>query len=173
MRLATLVKVIALSCPMSGVATAQASKAGSYYVVVPVLEERSAPNGAIVNRIYRGQRVDVTDIRGGWARVTGLQHDPRWVVAAGLSSKKPKDLPQKASPAAKDVRIAPDAIPKVGQGGMTQRDVDILWRGAAYMLKTGKCSRVEYGDKSGSRPGTYYVNCGGPQNVFFTERDIK
>jgi hypothetical protein len=163
-----------LLCAIASHADAQATKPGSYYVIVPVLEERTAPNGPVANRIYRGQRVDVTDVRAGWARVTGLEYDPRWVRAASLSAKRPAELPQTPIAASlQDSRIAPDAIPKVGQRGRTQRDVDIMRKGALYMLRTGKCSRIEYADKSGSRPGTYYVNCGGPQNVFFTERDLK
>jgi hypothetical protein len=156
------------------VAVGQATRPGSYYVAVPVLEERTAPEGPVVNRIYRGQRVDVTQVRAGWARVTDLQYDARWVRAASLSTKRPPDLPQKPVPASlRDPRIEKDAIPKAGEGGLTQRDVDVLWKGAAYMLRTGRCSKVTLAHKSVSRPGTYYVSCGGSQNVFFTEADIR
>jgi hypothetical protein len=50
-----------------------------------------------------------------------------------------------------DPRI--EGIPKVGQHGNTERDVLILWKGASMMLKTGRCSRVEYGDGSTTRRG--------------------
>jgi hypothetical protein len=153
---------------------AQARSIGTHFVTVPVLEERSTPNGPVVNRIYQGQKVDVTDLRAGWARVTGRRYEARWVRASALSVNRPKEPAQRGQPAdVKDPRIAKDAIPRVGEGGLTQRDVDLLWRGAAHMLKTKRCSEIAYAGKSTSRPGMYYVNCGGPRNIFFTRADIE
>ncbi len=54
---------------------------------------------------------------------------------------------------------------------MTAENVTILWRGAKHMLTTGRCSKVEYADRSVNKPNTYYVNCGGA-NVFFTPADL-
>lgn len=70
-----------------------------------------------------------------------------------------------------DARIAEDAFPKVG-GRLTEQDVRLLYKGAIKFLNSGKCSRVEYGDKSISKQNAYYVNCGGP-NIFFTPSDVE
>lgn len=160
---------------------AQAMKAGTYYVKQDVLEERLAPNAdaAVTNRIHRGQKVEVFEIKSGWARVSkfydGLAEDKpgqvaRWVLASGLSAAKPKPAEQPALP--RDPRIAPDAFPKVGQGGLTERDVRILHKGALKYLSAGDVSRVVYGDKSTNKPDTYYINGGGPKNIFFTAKDV-
>lgn len=152
-----------------------AAQSGKYYVIRDTLVEMSAPGGgSIVNRLYYGQGLTVTSVNGKYARVTEPQFVGRWVEFAGLSKARPAPKPQKPVPKSQqDPRIDKDAIPKVGDGGLSQRDVDILWRGANYFLKIGKCSRVDLADKSLSRPNTYYINCGGPQNIFFTEADLK
>lgn len=166
----------------SGVAFAQATKPGAYYVKENVLEERLAPSnkGSITNRIYRGQKVDVCELKNGWARVSKYYDGSvesqngqvaRWVLATGLSTQQPEDLTQPDGP--NDPRIAKDAFPKVGQSGLTEQDIQILYKGARKHLKSGKCVRVEYGDKSASRANTYYINCGGPTNIFFTSAEVQ
>ncbi len=161
-------------------ASAQATKPGTYYVSVPVLDERLAPSsqGTSTNKIYIRQKVEVLEIKGDWARVSKYYDGKvegkagevaRWVQASGLSQQRPSEPRQ---PAPQTVpRIAKDAIPKVGQGGLSQKDVQILYKGALKFLNSGQCSRVELGDKSTSRPNTYYINCGGA-NLFFTPSDL-
>jgi hypothetical protein len=145
-----------------------------YWVRVDTLAEYDAPaTGKIVNRVYYGQAMTVYSTQGSWGRVTEPQFTARWVLLAGLAESKPPEKKQRPVPASnRDPRIAKDAIPKVGENGLSQRDVDLLWKGANYMLKTGRCSKIEYADKSTSRTNTYYVNCGGASNVFFTPSDI-
>ncbi|MBW2423064.1 MAG: hypothetical protein JRG86_02385 [Deltaproteobacteria bacterium] len=63
-------------------------------------------------------------------------------------------------------------MPKVGEDGLTRRDVDILYEGAAHFLRSNRCKQIEFGDKSTSRRDTYYVNCGGPTNIFFKASDL-
>ena len=70
-----------------------------------------------------------------------------------------------------DPRIDESGMPSVGQFGLTEKDVEILWRGANLMLDRGRCARVYYADKSVSKANTFYVNCGA-RNVFFTEADL-
>ena len=146
---------------------------GDYYVAVSTLNVRSAPRtGEVVNRLHLRQKVTVSAIDNGWGRITPANATPRWVSMEYLTRTRPqlpesKPVPQKL----RDPRIAKDAIPKVGENGLTQTDVDILWKGANWALRTGKCSRIEYADKSVSRTNTYYVNCGG-RNVFFTPAQI-
>ena len=155
-------------------------KTGTYFVIETVLEERLAPNpkGKITNRIYRQQKVDVLEVKGVWARVSKYYDGEvegekgqvaRWVLIKGLSTTRPSDL---AQPTIKsDPRILKDAIPKVGKNGLNENDIRILYKGATKLLNSGQCANVEYGDKSVSKPNTYYVNCGGP-NIFFTPSDL-
>lgn len=176
--LKTLITTCALLLPT--LTLAEATKTGSYYVDDDYLEEFLAPSfkAKVTNKIYRGQKVDVMELKAGWARVSRYYSGDvegvsgkvaRWVVAKGLVSTKPADLP---SPALKsDLRIEPSALPKVGQNGITAEDIKILHKGALYMLNSGHCGRVEYGDKSVSKPNTYYVNCGA-ENLFFRPSDI-
>jgi len=169
-----------LLCAASVTAFAQATKPGTYYVKEPVLDERleASSKGKSTNRIYHRQKVDVLEIKGDWARVSAYYDGEvegktgkvaRWVLASGLSAQRPSEPPQPKTP--NDPRIAKDAIPKVGEGGLSEKDVQILYKGALKFLNSGKCSRVELGDKSTSRPNTYYINCGGP-NLFFTPADL-
>jgi len=171
---------IAVTLVVSSGSFAQASKPGAYYVNEKVLEERLAPstNGSVTNRIYRRQKVEVFEIKDGWARVSKYYDGSvegkrgqvaRWVIAGGLSASQPPELPQPLFPS--DPRIAKDALPKVGQHGLSEQDVQVLYKGALKFLNSGKCARVEYGDKSTSKANTYFVNCGGA-NLFFTPSDV-
>ncbi|MCI0563520.1 MAG: SH3 domain-containing protein, partial [Nitrososphaera sp.] len=143
---------------------------GDYYVTAPELNERSAPGGGeVLNRVDKGQKLTVYRVQGEWALVTAPGYQERWVTTKGLAKEKPA-LPA-AAPIPKqlqDPRIAADAIPKPGQYGHSQHDVDLLWKGANMMLKKGKCLSIDYGSKSSSKPGIYYVSCGS-RNEFFTE----
>ena len=156
------------------------SSSNGYYVKDSILDVRLAPSpaGTVTNRIYRQQKVEVFEIKGEWARISNFYDGTtegktgivaRWVLAAGLSSSQVADLPLPAT--SQDPRIAKDAFPKVGQNGLTAYDVQLLNKGALKFLNSGKCRRVEYGDKSVNKANTYYVNCGGP-NLFFTPGDV-
>jgi hypothetical protein len=177
MRYPIIVGAIFLLFHCAGCATP--SEPGSYYVTASTLNVRLAPNAnaKITNRIYRQSRVDVLEFSNSWARISryydgqveGLSGEvARWVAASHLSEQRPTDLAQPKLPA--DPRIG--GIPKVGQGGLTERDVVILHRGAKHFIDSGRCKRVEWGDKSVSKPNTYYVNCGGPRNLFFKPSDL-
>ncbi len=176
-----IVIALAFTAVCSGTIFAQATKPGTYYVRESVLEERLAPSstGAITNRIYLRQKIEVFELKQGWARVSKYYDGAvegktgqvaRWVSANGLSAVQPKELAQPKLPT--DPRIAKDAIPKVGEGGLTEQDVQTLYNGALKFLNSGKCSGVEFADKSTSKANTYYVNCGGPANLFFTPDDL-
>jgi hypothetical protein len=159
---------------------AQAIKPGSYFVKESFLEERLEPSasGTVTNKIYRMQKVKVFEINGEWARVSkyynGISEGKsgqvaRWVKANGLSSSKPAELMQPKIPS--DPRIAKDAFPEVGSSSVTEEDLRIIYKGAIQNLNNGKCSKVEYGDKSTTKKDTYYINCGGP-NIFFTPSEL-
>lgn len=124
----------------------------------------------MLNRIYIGQKQKVTVYRtdGEWALVTEPRYQPRWVKLADLSSMP---IASPRATAVDDPRIAKDAIPGVGADGHTAKDVEVLKRGAKWALDTGRCKRVEYGNKSTSKPGTYFVMCEN-RNAFLAERDL-
>lgn len=142
------------------------------YVTVNEAEERDAPNGTTVNRIYRGQRVDVAEAQGEWVRVTKDGFDPRWVRIADLSKEKPPEVSQPQLPAGlDDARLG--AIPKVGEYGHTEADVLALRTAALELLNSGQCAKIEDANKSVNVAGVYYLNCGEASNRFFKMQDGK
>lgn len=162
------------------VALSEATSPGVYYVTADTLNVRLAPkpDGSITNKLYRQQKLEVFEVKGGWARVSkyydgareGVSGDvARWVSAKYLSKSRPEDKKQ-PSDLPNDPRIS--GIPEVGQFGATETDVRILHTAAKHFLETNKCDKIEYGDKSTSKPNTYYLNCGGPTNHFFKPSDI-
>ena len=158
---------------------AEAITTGNYYVTANALNVRLSPqsDGKITNKIYRQQKVEVFEIKSGWARISKYYDGSiegvsgqvaRWISKKYLSKNRPKDLDQPTLNT--DPRI--NGIPKVGEYGATKKDVKILYAAAHHYLKTGKCKTIEYGDKSVSKSGVYYLNCGGPRNLFFRPSDI-
>jgi hypothetical protein len=142
----------------------------------------------ITNTIYRGQVVTVLESTGGWARVSPYYSSApekvgakaqlpnlvaRWVQLASLSDKPPTSIAQPTlSPELADPRIR--GIPKPGEGGLNAADVLLLRKFSSKLLANGSCKKIDYGDKSISKAGTYYVLCEGEtKNRFFTPADIK
>jgi uncharacterized protein YgiM (DUF1202 family) len=111
---------------------AEAITTGNYYVTANALNVRLSPqsDGKITNKIYRQQKVEVFEIKSGWARISKYYDGSiegvsgqvaRWISKKYLSKNRPKDLDQ---PVLKtDPRI--NGIPKVGEYGATKRDVKI------------------------------------------------
>ncbi len=133
----------------------------------------------VVATLKRGDYVDVLERQGDWGRLTPYQNPKelglkgrkkvaRWVQLRKLTDDQPIALPK---PACDHPDIAVDALPKAGPGSLSDAEADILCRGAKQALATDQCERVVYGDKSLSKPGSYFVNCGG-NNLFFTEADL-
>lgn len=152
---------------------------GEYYVSPSAVEVHLAPrsDAKVTNRLYRGNRVDVFEVRDGWARISKSYDGrvegvsgrvARWVAARNLTPDGPRPKASEATPS--DSRIS--GIPMAGQGGLTKEDVQVLHRAARHYVDSGRCRQVVYADKSVSRAGTYYVNCGGAQNLFFRPSDI-
>jgi hypothetical protein len=152
---------------------------GSYYVTADSLNVRLAPDSKakITNKLYRQQKLYVFEVKGEWARISKYYSGAteivsgevaRWVSAKYLSNFLPKD--KKQPNIANDPRIK--GIPKVGEYGATEKDVEILYAAAKHFLESKKCKKIEYGDKSTSKPNTYYLNCGGTKNHFFKLSDI-
>lgn len=137
------------------------------YVEPLETEERSAPDGPVVNRIYRGQRLDIYAVEGDWARVTAPNFDPRWVRTSDLTDAPPAEPDRSAT--AGDPRLA--ALPGVGDYGHTEADVEALRAGALQLLNSGQCSRIDDANKSVSVAGVYFINCGEDSNRFFRMQD--
>ncbi len=133
----------------------------------------------VVATLERGDEVNVLEERRGWGRITpfkpasaeglsGKKKVARWIQLRNLTNEKPAPLPQSAC---EHPNIDPDALPKKGPGGISEEEADLLCRGALYYLESGQCERVQYGDKSLSKPGSFFVNCGG-DNLFFRAEDL-
>ena len=150
------------------------------YVGTASLEEHLGPShdAKVTNKIYKNQKIEIYEEKAGWSRVSEYYDGEvegvngkvaRWVETAALVDSKLAD--DQLSPSYSDPRIDKDAIPKVGQKGLTELDVRTLYAGAIKFLNNGLCLKIEYADKSVDKPGVYYVNCGG-ENVFFTPQDV-
>ncbi len=135
----------------------------------------------IVAHLKRGDAIEVLEVKNDWARISpyrppseeeglrGRQEVARWVSLRHLSKQEPAPLP---TAACEHPDIAPGALAKGGPGyGLTVEEAAVLCRGARHLLATGRCARIEYGDKSLSRPGAFFVNCGG-ENLFFTAAEL-
>lgn len=96
-------QIILLSATLISSVFGAANSPGSYYVTTEVLNVRLSPNssGKVTNQLYERQRVDVLEIKNGWARVSkyysgsseGIEGNvARWVSAKYLSSSKPKEI---------------------------------------------------------------------------------
>ncbi|WP_342238097.1 hypothetical protein [Inquilinus sp. OTU3971] len=145
---------------------------GDYYVKVEVVNERLAPeNGEVVNRIYRGQKLTVYEVRRGWGLVTAPGYQARWVKLSNLSRERPEVAQWEPPAELKDSRIAAGSFVVPGEYGLSEDDVLTLWRGANMMLQNGTCNYVEGGDKSVSKANQYYIFCEG-DNHFFTKSDL-
>lgn len=136
-----------------------------------------SPTALQTSELYRQDKVDVYETIKGWARISKFYHGgvegldgqvARWVPLKALSEKRPDDLPQPAIH--DDPRVA--GLPKVGEDGLKKRDVLILYAAAQYFLQVGEAKRIEFGNKSTSKPGVYFLNFGEPSNRFFKPAEI-
>lgn len=145
----------------------QPTTANTRFVSVEATEERTTPGGSVVNRLYRGQRVEITAREGEWVRVTPLNLEARWVRAADLSTSRPEASAQPVLPVAlADPRI--QGIPAVGEDGAKERDVIAMRTAAAALIQQRRCSGVEIAGMSTRVDGVYYLACTGErQNRFF------
>ncbi len=75
-------------------ATQSAELLGTYYVNANSLNQRGTPGGDVVSKVTRGQALEVTEVRDGWARVRKDGGASRWVSFEYLSREKPATLPQ-------------------------------------------------------------------------------
>lgn len=164
-------------------ATAHASEAR--FVTANSLDVRLCPavTCPVTNKLYERQKVEVLELRDGWARISreydgaveGLpgRSVARWVPAKHLSIKRTAEPVQPMpAPGLSDPRI--EYLPKVGDNGLTEADVTLVRRYAVSLLRSGACAVIDDGDRSVSQPGTYWVHCKGePRNRFFRAEDVR
>ena len=145
------------------------------YVVAESAQEHlcAASTCTVTNTVYRGQVVTVLEVISGWGRVSRYYDSSaeqldaksalppkvaRWIKMDLLGDKSPAPLAQpKLDVVLTDKRI--QGIPKVGKGGLKVHDVLTLRRYSAKLIAAGTCKAIDYGDKSVSKPNTYYVVC--------------
>lgn len=94
--------IVVIGLMLSGHVLAEAVSAGEYYVAANRLSVRLGPSTAatITNTLNRKQKVEVYEVKNGWARVSKYYNGAvegksekvaRWVSAQYLSSSKPED----------------------------------------------------------------------------------
>ncbi len=160
------------------VSTSGSKTPSTQYVIVEVAEVRLAPDAGaeVTNRSYKGQAEEVYETKNGWARVSPYYDGEvegksgqvaRWIASKSLDTKRPAD--PKGLHISKDPRIS---LPLAPGDGLNERDVLILHAAARYYLEIGLAKLIEFGDKSVSKAGVYYLNFGEPQNHFFRPSDI-
>jgi hypothetical protein len=180
---------IIIACGVLHVSSFLASAAETMYVASEMAHERLCPNTTCpsTNRVYRGQVVEVFERVSGWARVSKYYDSAaekaefpsirsatvaRWIKQELLSNKPPAPIAQpKLDNALMDARIV--GLPRVGDHGLAEKDVVLLRKYALKLLNSGICKKIEYGDKSTSKAGAYFVKCEGEsQNRFFSAADV-
>lgn len=154
-----------------GVATAAAEDAA--WVAADDLNVRlcASTGCCAVERLARDTQVRIEEERDGWARISAYgQSIPEgceaadagahWVSRRFLADEAPPGWdPDLWHGALADRRIR--GVPRVGDYGLTRRDVELIRRYASSLLLSESCSAIEAGNKSVSKPDTYYVHCAG------------
>ena len=160
------------------------------YVAASALNVRLCPATScpVTNKIYRGDRVDVYELKDGWARISkfydaaverlefpSLTGDrvARWVSMEYLSKSKPSERRKaELDPSLMDPRIK--YAPDVGDYGLTLREVTAIRKYALKLLDAGVCSAIVNSDKSVNKAGLYYVQCEGEsQSRYFRLSDVE
>ena len=127
----------------TSVAHAEATSPGDYYVTANSLNVRLAPNkaGKITNTLYKRQKVDVLQVKDGWARISrfydggveGLSGEvARWVFAKYLSTNRPTEeqVTSLNSPLAKAIKSSDDF----------SKYQKVFVSASDKLVKSGKCT---------------------------------
>ena len=148
---------------------ASALSVGKNYVVSDSTDERlePAPKSNKTNTIYKGQAVEVYEIKNGWARVSEYYNGKyegksksvaRWVLAKDLSAKK----------ATEKVVVINSAVAKSIKGSddfskYSKKMIEV----SENLVKSGQCSIKDFEDMGGwmrstnRGKGVYFTYCGG------------
>jgi len=168
---------------------------GDFVVTAGTLNVRLAPNtaGKSKRKLYRGQVVEVLEVKDGWARISryyngaseGLSGNvAHWVFATHLSAKPSvEDLPAKpsAKPAAEVLPAQPPPGEKIivsasildaikASDDLPKYESTFAWV-SAKLVDTGTCKVSDFRDiggwwrSAGHKPRpVYYTYCGGGSN---------
>jgi hypothetical protein len=126
-----------------------------FWVSVPETNERDAPDGVPVNRIFRGQRLVVHEQHDGWGRVTADGFDARWVRMNALERSAIKG--DFANVPSDWIHPAIQSLPTAATDGLSLEDIQYLWAGANFIFDMHTDSVVVDGDRSTTRVDSYYV----------------
>lgn len=157
---------------LSGGVFAQATTAGKYYVSASRLSVRLGPSTAasITNTLNRKQKVEVYEVKKGWARVSEYYNDTvggkpgqvaRWVSAKYLSSTKPQDRFTNNTPLEKAIK----------NSDQYSQYHDNFIKLSQKLVNQGRCSVSDYAEMGGwlrssnhkPKP-VYFTYCGGFSN---------
>ncbi len=158
---------ILLTCYTVSDAIAQTVSPGNYYVTTEKLNVRLSPekNGKLTNVLRKNQKVEVFEVKNGWARIShfydgraegSLGKESRWVFAKYLSTKKipEKSAPNDNSPITNAIKHSDD-FSKYKDNFVTASDT---------LIKSGKCSLEDLKEMGGwMRSGNHK-----PKPVYFT-----
>ena len=165
-------QILLLSLVSISTAWGAAISPGSYYVTTDTLNVRLAPNpsGKVTNRLYKRQKVDVVEIKKGWARVSkyysgqkeGLEGNvARWVAAKYLSKNKPKDI--KSTTPLENVLKSSDNYSKYKK---------TFIKSSNLLITQGKCKLSDFKEMGGwvrsssykTKP-VFFTYCGGMKSI--------
>jgi uncharacterized protein YgiM (DUF1202 family) len=162
---------IILAFLMVSFAHAGATSPGDYYVTSGKLNVRLAPNknGKITNTLYKRQKLEVFEVKDGWARISrfydggveGVSGDiARWVFAKYLSTNRPAEekVADLNSPVAKVIKSSDDF----------SKYQSIFVSASDKLIKSGKCRLGDFKEMGGWWRSTnhkpkpvYFTYCGG------------
>jgi len=152
-------------------AHAETTFPGDYYVTSDKLNIRLAPNknGKVTNTLYKRQKVEVFEVKDGWARIThyydgsveGLSGEvARWVFAEYLSANRPAEekVTNLNSPVARAIKSSDDF----------SKYQSVFVSASDQLIKSGKCSLGDFKEMGGWWRSTnhkpkpvYFTYCGG------------
>lgn len=151
---------------------ASATAPGSYYVSATRLNVRLSPlsSGKITNLLDRGARVDVLEVKSGWARISKYYDGSiegvkgkvaRWVSARFLSKDKPNKNAQKSAPRSPLEQA-------LSHSDDYRQYKEQFLASSKKLIKQGKCTVRDFVENGGWIRSTskklkpvYFMYCGG------------
>jgi hypothetical protein len=148
-----------------------ASSPGNYYVIASKLNVRLESNkyGKLTNTLYKRQKVEVFEVKNGWARISsyydgvleGVSGEvARWVFAKYLSAKRPPEeqVHNLNSPVANAIKLSDDF----------SKYQNVFISVSEKLIESGKCSITDFKFTGGwvrtviHKPKlVYFAYCGG------------
>ncbi len=140
---------------------------GDYYVTSETLNVRLAEsrNGKITNTLYKRQKVEVFEVKEGWARISqyyngaveGLSGDvARWVFAEYLSASRPSEekIVSNNSPVANAIKTSDDF----------SKYQSVFISASEKLINNGNCRLSDFEEMGGWMRSSNHK----PKSVYFT-----